>query len=599
MMYACGDVEYECARSDIDVVLNMSTNDLSEGLVCPCGGKFAALSNGSATYTRGGVVTYPFGNIYRYIISIGCSETQLQLQTVAENYTIEMSCTGWYQSCLPDNTINQTCDCPSGEYSNLGVCHTVTNCSEPEVLEGPTWNRICSTTDLSSLPVESTAATTTQTTVPSTTNCQEIEIFTSDVRDNHSKDCLQLTSVEFASTVVRVGDYAFSGCVALTQAKFSSNVNVIGVGAFQHTAITALVLPAPYVQLGAFAFANTTALVSVQGVFSELGDYSFFGATNLTTFPILTNTTCGSTILPSHITPTFSNCSVETDTFDGESIIITLELLGELEVRGVVTLMDIQSTIDLIGHATIEYDSDVLYGVGNLTIDGLDVIRPGSRLTVGLLSGWAFDGVLNLTNVDLFDPYSLKGSQIHTVLFGQVVHFSIGVFDDTKIENMLISNCSTMDGTFTVCYGLQLPGINRAVNITNCTDYKSTDESCSTCQTGYYRSGTTCKQCDGTCPAGTYVAELCKGEVNIKCASCSPTTWIQDYAHRLTTCQPRTCKNNPHPYPCQRTRREFTIRMGVFCGVCICAVAISIVVFIQADRRKRNIVPRPKKMTQS
>lgn len=526
-------------------------------LACPDGGEFFADTTGAAQYTRDLVTTFPFGTAYRHVISAGCKADQLLLVTTAANYTVDIDCTGWFPSCAPDNLVGQVCGCSTGYYTSGYACSAVTLCENFTTLEGPSWDRECLVTS----PQAPTAAPTQPPLfVPvSLPACRVLLQATSNIVDDYMFECLLLTTVTMSYTVTAVGDRAFSGCANLDTLKLSTNLEVIGAHAFDGCAITTLALHTS-THIGDAAFSNIVTLTSVFGQISWLGDSAFAGCTSLNDFPALVNCTLGQDIFTGTLLTdlTLSNCSTVSNSLAGSSIVdLTLQdqLDGSLDVPTKLTVVNFTLPADLSGSSDVVYNSPTVYALGDLVYTSLLV--HGESVTLHSVAG-AHLGVLDLSNVTTINTGALNDVMIGRAVFNNNVDIDVKVFTRSQINNMQISNCSTMRGPMTdaVCKSSELPGVTGPINIISCTSTDPTDYSCTTCPADHYHVGTECKYCDGDCPAGTYVVELCTGDVNVVCAACSPTTWISDFAHRHTKCLPRTCENNPHPHACAHDTRK-------------------------------------------
>ena len=77
---------------------------------------------------------------------------------------------------------------------------------------------------------------------------------------NAFSSCPKLTSVTIPGTVKTVGDYAFNNCGALTSITLEEGVTVLGDGAFANSGrMSEIYIPASVTSIGAAAFQNTEA----------------------------------------------------------------------------------------------------------------------------------------------------------------------------------------------------------------------------------------------------------------------------------------------------------------------------------------------------
>ena len=95
-----------------------------------------------------------------------------------------------------------------------------------------------------------------------------------------------LTGITIKSTVTSMEESAFNGCSDLNQITFASTstLNYIGDKAFSGTAITSVTLPESVKTMGNRVFENCRQLITATlTALTELGDYTFYGCTALTT----------------------------------------------------------------------------------------------------------------------------------------------------------------------------------------------------------------------------------------------------------------------------------------------------------------------------
>ncbi len=76
--------------------------------------------------------------------------------------------------------------------------------------------------------------------------------------------CTSLTSITIPSSVQNIGDFAFSDCTSLTNITIPSSVQSIGSSAFYNcTSLTSIIVPSSIISIGDHAFYNCTSLASV------------------------------------------------------------------------------------------------------------------------------------------------------------------------------------------------------------------------------------------------------------------------------------------------------------------------------------------------
>lgn len=123
------------------------------------------------------------------------------------------------------------------------------------------------------------------------------------------QNCIDLTSVEFSSTLQTIGSYAFSGCSSLTSIDFGENSQLTSIGenAFYNCdGLTNIDLSncTSLTSIGGWAFASCSGLTSITlpSSLTSIGSYAFRTCTILTTMrveattpPTLSNTNAIST----------------------------------------------------------------------------------------------------------------------------------------------------------------------------------------------------------------------------------------------------------------------------------------------------------------
>lgn len=116
------------------------------------------------------------------------------------------------------------------------------------------------------------------------------------------QDCIDLTSVEFSSTLQTIYSYVFSGCSSLTSIDFGENSQLTSIGSYafdECSRLNSVTLPSSLISIGSNAFRGCSSLSSItipEGV-TSIGSYAFHGCTYLTTMRVkaLTPPTLSST----------------------------------------------------------------------------------------------------------------------------------------------------------------------------------------------------------------------------------------------------------------------------------------------------------------
>ena len=114
------------------------------------------------------------------------------------------------------------------------------------------------------------------------------------------QECNQLTAITIPTSVVSIGDYAFSKCVGLTNLNFkflgsASSGRRLGVQCFSYcTSLTTAAIPTSFTLIGAYTFMNCSSLTSVPSIASVAGitdttaGNAFYGAGTITTYQTIT-----------------------------------------------------------------------------------------------------------------------------------------------------------------------------------------------------------------------------------------------------------------------------------------------------------------------
>ena len=79
------------------------------------------------------------------------------------------------------------------------------------------------------------------------------------------QNCIDLTSVEFSSTLQTIGSYAFYNCSGLTSITIPEGVTSIGSYAFRYcSGLTSITLPSSLTSIGSSAFRTCTRLTTMR-----------------------------------------------------------------------------------------------------------------------------------------------------------------------------------------------------------------------------------------------------------------------------------------------------------------------------------------------
>ena len=91
------------------------------------------------------------------------------------------------------------------------------------------------------------------------------------------------TSVVIPDSVVRIGNWAFSGCTSLKSVTMGNGVAQIGFDAFYGTGLTSVSLPDSVTEIGSGAFRNCASLTSVKlsSRLTVIPDHLFYGCESL------------------------------------------------------------------------------------------------------------------------------------------------------------------------------------------------------------------------------------------------------------------------------------------------------------------------------
>ena len=102
------------------------------------------------------------------------------------------------------------------------------------------------------------------------------------IPDYAFQNCIDLTSVEFSSTLQTIGSYAFSGCSSLTSIDFGENSQLTSIGDFAFyncDGLTEVDLSncTNLTSIGGWAFSNCTGLTSITlpSSLTSIGDWAF------------------------------------------------------------------------------------------------------------------------------------------------------------------------------------------------------------------------------------------------------------------------------------------------------------------------------------
>jgi len=98
-----------------------------------------------------------------------------------------------------------------------------------------------------------------------------------------------IKTVNIASSVTTIGNYAFAWCTSLTSVTIGNSVTTIGYGAFYNcTSLTSVTIPDSVTTIGYEAFYGCTGLTSVTipDSVTTIGEKAFYGCTSLTSVTI-------------------------------------------------------------------------------------------------------------------------------------------------------------------------------------------------------------------------------------------------------------------------------------------------------------------------
>ena len=109
------------------------------------------------------------------------------------------------------------------------------------------------------------------------------------IGDNAFSGCTGLTSITIPKSVTSIGDYAFEGCKGLKSITIPERVTSIGKYVFRGcTCLTSITIPKSVTSIGDYAFEGCTGLtgITIPKSVIYLGDYVFSGCTGLTSITI-------------------------------------------------------------------------------------------------------------------------------------------------------------------------------------------------------------------------------------------------------------------------------------------------------------------------
>ena len=113
------------------------------------------------------------------------------------------------------------------------------------------------------------------------------------IGDSAFSGCYRLTSVTIPDSVTSIGNSAFSGCSSLTSVTIPNSVTSIGYGAFKGcSSLTSITIPDGVTSIGNYTFEDCSSLISITipGSVTSIGSYAFYDCSSLT------NVTIGSSV---------------------------------------------------------------------------------------------------------------------------------------------------------------------------------------------------------------------------------------------------------------------------------------------------------------
>jgi len=138
--------------------------------------------------------------------------------------------------------------------------------------------------------------------IPATISFNAISYNVTGIDAGAFQECNQLTAITIPTSIVSIGDYAFSKCVNLTNLNFkflvsASSGRSLGVQCFSYcTSLATAAIPTSFTIIGAYTFMNCTSLTSVPSIASVAGitdstaGNAFYGAGTITTLTYPTST---------------------------------------------------------------------------------------------------------------------------------------------------------------------------------------------------------------------------------------------------------------------------------------------------------------------
>lgn len=126
-----------------------------------------------------------------------------------------------------------------------------------------------------------------------TTLTAEDLIGTTQIPNYAFQDCIDLTSVEFPSTLQTIGNYAFQRCSKLTSVDIPSSVTSIGSSAFSNCSnLISITIPDSVTSIGngTFSYCSSLTSITIPDSVTSIGSFAFQGCSGLTSMTILATT---------------------------------------------------------------------------------------------------------------------------------------------------------------------------------------------------------------------------------------------------------------------------------------------------------------------
>lgn len=259
-----------------------------------------------------------------------------------------------------------------------------------------------------------------------------------------------LTSIILPNSLKSVGDYAFYECSQLTNLQISDSASITAIGnyAFAHTSIASVTLPTVLTTVGEGAFYQcsslTSVLISAHGSLSNIGPYAFY-ETNISTLSFPASlTSIGSYAFSScaslRSVTLRSNASIGNNAFMESGPIYEIYNLGGMRLTIGSSEKGYLASNALIIHTTASAEALNDVNVGDLYFKKsgtnwfLFGLATGKNPTTITLNSFSYGGT-NVNSFSVLNNAFADNTTITYVTIGNAV---------TSIGEYAFSNCSSL-----------------------------------------------------------------------------------------------------------------------------------------------------------